>query len=73
MTHMPGVPIPFDEPKEDWQPCGPYSDGSKRTCLKCKSENVKYRTHESSCGGYEDDEIKCFDCNYVRWVDGIDS
>jgi hypothetical protein len=72
MTHMPGIPIPFDKP-DAWKSCSPDSTGQPRYCLKCKSTNVKYRIHESSCGGWEDEEIKCFDCNYVRWVDGIDS
>jgi len=73
MTHMPGVPVKFDPPTEDWKPCSNYSDGSPSRCLKCKSLNVKYRVHESSCGGYEDDEIKCFDCGHIRWVDSPDS
>lgn len=67
MTHMPGVPVKFEEPDE-WKPCL-----DTWRCQKCKGKNGKYRTHSSSCGGWDDDEIKCFDCGYVRWVDGIDS
>jgi hypothetical protein len=67
MTHMPGVPIKFDPP-DDWKPC--HADSR---CQKCKSANVRYRTHDSSCGGYEDDEIRCFDCGHTRWIDGPDA
>lgn len=67
MTHMPGVPVKFDPPNE-WKPCH-----SEWECRKCKSKNGKYRTHESSDGGWEDDEIKCNDCGHSYWIDGIDS
>jgi len=67
MTHMPGVPVQFDEPDE-WKPCV-----DTWRCRQCKGKNGKWRTHCSSDGGWEDEEIKCFDCGYVRWVEGIDS
>jgi hypothetical protein len=67
MTHMPGVPVNFDPPG-DWKAC--HKDWR---CYKCKSQNGQYRIHESSCGGWEDSEIKCLDCKHTYWVDGIDS
>ena len=72
MTHIPGKPVKFDLPG-DWKPCSPYSDGSPSRCQKCSGLDVRYRVHSSSCGGYDDDEIKCLTCGHVRWVDGIDS
>ena len=42
-------------------------------CRKCNSKNVTCQEWESSCGGYEDYKYTCNDCNYVWWVDGIDS
>lgn len=72
MTHIPGVPVPFDAPG-DWKPCSPCSDGRLSTCRSCNGTKLVFRVHESSCGGYEDDEIKCLDCNYSWWVDGPDA
>jgi DNA-directed RNA polymerase subunit M/transcription elongation factor TFIIS len=66
MTHMPGVPMKFDPPV-DWR----LTD--RVTCLKCGAHPVMYRTHESSCGGHEDDEFKCEGCGHSWWVDGIDA
>lgn len=42
-------------------------------CRRCKSLNLGYRVKESYCGGHEDCQYLCFDCNYDWWVDGIDS
>lgn len=67
MTHMPGIPVKFDDPDE-WKPCI-----AGWTCANCKSPRGKYRTHSSSCGSWDDDEIKCDDCGHVRWSEGIDS
>ena len=53
---------------DGWAMCSPG-----RQCPKCGSCSVKFRTHESSCGGYEDDEFKCQACKHTWWVDGIDS
>ncbi len=63
---MPGVPVEFDKPGE-WKSAGIVK------CRRCIAADVKYRTHESSCGGWEDDEFKCFSCHHTWWVDGIDS
>ncbi len=65
MTHIPGRPIAFDPPGE-WKL-------SVTSCRRCNKPNVVRRTHQSSCGSWEDDEYKCNDCEYVWWVDGIDS
>ena len=60
---------------------GSYLDNWKKAkitniyfkCRKCGSKNISYRNWESACGGYEDIEYKCEDCNYKWWVEGIDS
>lgn len=49
-----------------WEEC------KSQTCSKCGSKNVKYRTWESSCGGYEDYQYKC-ENGHIWWIDGIDS
>lgn len=56
-----------------------YSEGefndwklAKTPCRKCGGQ-VRYRTWESSCGGYEDINYECTACHYEWWVDGIDS
>jgi DNA-directed RNA polymerase subunit M/transcription elongation factor TFIIS len=66
MTHMPGIPIRFDEPDL-------WTRATGVCCRSCSSPEVRYRTHESSCGGYEDDEFNCTSCGHSWWVDGIDS
>lgn len=66
MTHVPGIPVKFDPPSE-------WVELRGTLCRSCASEHVKRRTHESSCGGYEDDEYECIDCGHAWWVDGIDS
>ena len=45
----------------------------KTRCIKCNSPHVQYRVWESSCGGYEDYQYKCAECQRVWWIDGIDS
>jgi len=64
MTHIPGIPIDYEPPSE-W----------KQSLAKCTcgSKDVKYRIHESSCGGYEDAEYHCMDCDKTWWVDGPDA
>ena len=42
-------------------------------CPNCGSRDVKYRSWESSCGGYEDYKYKCSNCGEIWWVDGPDS
>lgn len=73
MTHMPGVPIPFDPPSE-W---------SQTLLVRCRSDecrrkhgpdggDVWWREHESSDGAFEDTEFECRACGTRWWVDGID-
>jgi len=64
---MPGIPVKFDEP-DDWKPCI-----ATWRCRSCKGKNGKYRTHTSSCGSWDDDEVKCDDCGHTYWHEGIDS
>lgn len=42
-------------------------------CNKCKNPKVIENKWDSSCGGYEDYKYTCPKCNYIWWVDGIDS
>lgn len=65
MTHIPGMPISYDEPSEWKDSCS--------GCPKCRRLTVKFRTHDSSCGGYEDQQCKCTACGYSWWVDGPDA
>jgi hypothetical protein len=39
----------------------------------CGSNNVWYRSWESSCGGYDDYKYHCRDCNKTWWVEGADA
>lgn len=68
MTHVPGVPIPFDPPSE-------WSQTLLVTCRNkdCRNGDVWWREHESSDGAFEDTEFKCRVCGTTWWVDGIDS
>jgi len=66
MTHMPGTPVKFDEPDE-------WKSANILKCRRCNVADVKYRTHTSSCGGWDDDEFRCFSCQHTWWVDGVDS
>lgn len=53
---------------------GEYKHAVEIKCRECKAErHVRYRIWESSCGGYEDYNYKCFACGHSWWVDGIDS
>ncbi len=45
----------------------------KAKCRKCAGANVAYRVVESSCGGYDDVQYRCGDCDHQWWVDGPDS
>lgn len=67
MTHMPGIPVKFDDP-DDWKPVI-----ATWRCRKCKSPNGRYRTHTASDGGVQDDEVECKDCGHTYWHEGIDS
>ncbi len=45
---------------------------SVRPCPVCGGE-VLVSEVESPCGGYIDCKYRCNDCEYIFWVDGIDS
>lgn len=66
MTHVPGTEVPFDQP-------GEWESACNVKCRRCGSADLKYRTHSSSCGAWEDDEFRCPSCLHTWWVDGIDS
>lgn len=54
---------------DDWKPI--FNPSFK--CRHCGASDAKYRTWESSCGGWEDYNYHCNACNREWWVDGIDS
>ena len=60
---------PMADSEGDFGDYKPYSGA----CRKCQGPNVRFRIWESSCGGYEDYNYRCFDCKHEWWVDGIDS
>jgi hypothetical protein len=56
---------------------GTFQKGKPVPDYACRSCRVKGHVveeeWESSCGGYEDYKYTCTACEYVWWVDGIDS
>jgi hypothetical protein len=51
----------------DWLP-------THTTCRYCDlSGVVRYRTWESACGGFEDEQRQCSSCGRTWWVEGIDA
>lgn len=72
MTHVPGIPVSFDEPSA-WTTAVVHHTGEPLPCPACRVPNVVCRTHESSCGGWEDEQFRCLSCGHEWWVDGIDS
>lgn len=54
--------------KTDWKPV----IRADFRCRKCGGP-VHYRYWESDCGGFEDVQYRCDDCNYTWWVEGPDS
>lgn len=66
MTHM----RPMADSEGDFRGWGPAAE----KCRYCGSElHVWVRLWESSDGAYEDHQYKCFNCQKVWWIDGIDS
>ena len=54
----------------DWKP----SNSPETPCDNCGAVGqIRYRTWESSCGGYEDYKLKCFACGKTWWVEGADA
>lgn len=42
-------------------------------CYQCGSNEVEYRLHESSCGGFEDYHYRCKGCGRDWWVESADA
>lgn len=42
-------------------------------CGRCGLSNVLVQQWHSNDGGYVDEKFTCGGCQYVWWVDGIDS
>ena len=42
-------------------------------CRVCNSDEVRYRTWESACGGFEDVQYHCLNCWREWWVEGPDA
>jgi len=55
----------------DWKPTKPEAPDYK--CRKCGSDNIWYRTWESSCGGYEDTHYRCRGCDRRWWFESADA
>jgi DNA-directed RNA polymerase subunit M/transcription elongation factor TFIIS len=54
---------------------GEFGDyvATEAPCRKCGQHHVRYRSWESSCGGWDDHQYRCHDCGHEWWVEGIDS
>lgn len=64
-------PVSCQRPVKD--ACGQTFPGMKEGHVPCGAK-VRYRTWESSCGGYEDHQYRCAgDPQHTWWIDGIDS
>lgn len=57
---------------KDWTPIN-NGWSQKRHKPDCKGADVRYREWESSCGGYEDYQYRCFGCGATWWVEGPDA
>ncbi len=55
---------------DGWKPTKPENPAF--TCQKCGSDNVWYRTWESSDEAYEDIKYSCRSCGRNWWVEGDD-
>jgi DNA-directed RNA polymerase subunit M/transcription elongation factor TFIIS len=56
---------------DEWKPT--KAEAPDFRCRKCGSDDVRYRTWESSCGGYEDCQYHCRGCDRKWWVEGADA
>lgn len=43
------------------------------SCPKCEEKTLYKQVWESNCGSYEDIRVKCRNCPYVEWIEGLDS
>lgn len=71
MTHIAPMPDSAGEFAE-WKPA-PGVFNEKFHKADCKGADVRVRCWESSCGGYEDYQYRCFGCDAVKWEEGSDS
>lgn len=55
----------------DWKPTKAENPDFK--CRKCGSDDVWYRTWDSSCGGYTDLKYTCWGCDRTWWAEGPDA
>lgn len=65
---MPDSAGEFDE----WKPA-PGIFNEKFHKPGCTGADVRVRCWESSCGGYEDYQYRCFGCGAVKWEEGADA
>jgi DNA-directed RNA polymerase subunit M/transcription elongation factor TFIIS len=73
---MPIDPTIYDVPtpaEQEEALLGRFDAWSTAPCPKCSQKAVRYRTVESSCGGYESDENECCACGHSWWADGPDA
>jgi len=49
------------------------AEDPKFKCRICGSDDIWYRTWESSCGGYEDAKYECRGCKLTWWIEGPDA
>jgi hypothetical protein len=63
-------PVPGDY-SHDWQPT--MADNPAFRCRGCGSDDIWYRSWESSCGGYEDVHYHCHGCGREWWCEGADA
>lgn len=54
----------------DWKPT--KAEDPNFRCPACGSNEVEYRLHESSCGGFEDYHYRC-PCGKDWWVESADA
>lgn len=55
----------------DWRPT--KATNPSFVCRVCGSDDVWFRSWESSCGGYDDTHYKCRGCQREWWVEGPDA
>lgn len=56
---------------QGWTPC--KVDNPDFKCRICGSDEVRYRTWDSSDGAYTDYQYECKGCERTWWVEGADA
>lgn len=56
---------------DEWKPTKLENPTFK--CTECGSDDVYYRIHNSSCGGYEDYCYDCHNCGKIWWIESSDA